>query len=264
MFLFLSPLVRYGVAVLAVVLSLIYTQWFASLYQQGIVFVMLGGVMLAAWLGGRGPGWLATLLSTIGSMYFIVPPVSSFSMRGPADEIRMMLFVGVCGLIVVLTDRQHRANANLLKSNETLEREVLKRKQVEAALRAQGFLLEQLVNERTAELRETNQKLQDEIAHRTTVEDALRQSNEHLEIQVRERTRELSDANEVLQEKNEDLEKFYDLVVGRELNLMAAEKEVERLQVLLQQHGPSPTKSDSAFNDTIPATSTRPSKPAIS
>ena len=244
MFLSLSPLIRYGVAVVAVVISLIYTQWFASLYHQGIVFVMLGGVMVAAWFGGRGPGGLATLLATVGSIYFVVPPVSSFSMQGPADEIRMALFVGVCVLIVLLTDRQQRANASLLENKEALEHEVLRRKQVEEVQRAQGLLLERLVEERTAQLQDMNQKLHNEIAYRITVEEALRQANEHLEVQVRERTRELVNSNDALQEKNQDLEKFYDLVVGRELKLMAAEKEVERLQTLLPDAGSDQSAAD--------------------
>jgi len=228
-----STSMRYGLAVGAVAVALTCTQLFASLYHQGIVFLMLGSVMLAAWFGGRGPGFLATLLAGIGSLYFIVPPVSSFFVTGPADVIRLALFLGVCVLIVMLTDRQQRAHATLVKSKETLEREVLKRQHAEETLRSHGLLLEQVVSVRTAQLQETNHKLEEEIGRRMKVEDVLRQTNEQLETQVRERTCLLTKANNALQEKIEDLEKFYDLVVDRELKLIELEKEVETLKMLL-------------------------------
>lgn len=42
--------------------------------------------------------------------------------------------------------------------------------------------------------------------------------------------RDLERSKEELQEKNEDLEKFHDVVVGRELKMMQLEKDAQELQ----------------------------------
>ncbi|OLE39435.1 MAG: hypothetical protein AUG00_02080 [Candidatus Rokubacteria bacterium 13_1_20CM_2_70_7] len=65
-------------------------------------------------------------------------------------------------------------------------------------------------------------------------EEALRQAHDELERRVQARTRELAEANAALQEKIADLEKFEELVVGRELRLIELEKELDRLRLALK------------------------------
>jgi PAS domain S-box-containing protein len=65
-------------------------------------------------------------------------------------------------------------------------------------------------------------------------EEALRRTHEELERRVHERTRELAKANAALQEKIADLEKLEEMVVGRELKMIALEKELDRLRQTLK------------------------------
>jgi GAF domain-containing protein len=155
-----SSYVRYIVAICAVLASLLATQWFANLYQQGILFLMLGAVMLASWFGGRGPGYVAAALATLGSLYFLVPPVFSIQFTGPQDIIRLVLFTGVSLLIVFLTDLEQRTNAMLLKTQDRLHQEIARRQHAEEAIKADSQTLEQYVFERTRQLNETTQRLQ--------------------------------------------------------------------------------------------------------
>ncbi|MGH7230791.1 MAG: PAS domain S-box protein [Nitrospiraceae bacterium] len=61
-------------------------------------------------------------------------------------------------------------------------------------------------------------------------EAALHASQNELERRVRDRTSELATANAALQEKVEELEKFEEAVVGRELKMIELEKEIDKLR----------------------------------
>ncbi len=107
---------RYGIALFSTAIALLITQLFATRYHQGIVFVMLGAVMFAAWYGGRGPGLAASAAAAVGSLIFIVPSTLTVVAADVRDAIRLALFVGVALLIVELTHRQQKADALLGES----------------------------------------------------------------------------------------------------------------------------------------------------
>jgi len=73
-------------------------------------------------------------------------------------------------------------------------------------------------------------KVTRDLTERRQAEEALREAKKELERRVLERTAELNDANATLQERLVELEQFHDVVVGRELKLIALEKEVQQLQ----------------------------------
>jgi PAS domain S-box len=73
-------------------------------------------------------------------------------------------------------------------------------------------------------------KVTRDLTERRQVEEALREGKNQLEKRVLERTAELNDANAILQERLAELERFHDVVVGRELKLIELEKEIQRLQ----------------------------------
>lgn len=58
----------------------------------------------------------------------------------------------------------------------------------------------------------------------------LKQLNETLEDRVEKRTRELGRSYKELKERNEELERFYNLTVGRELEMVEMKKELKELK----------------------------------
>lgn len=73
-------------------------------------------------------------------------------------------------------------------------------------------------------------KVTRDLTERRQSEESLRQAHHDLERRVEERTRELEEVNEALRDKNIELEKFADVVVGRELRIMGLERQVKELQ----------------------------------
>jgi two-component system, NtrC family, sensor kinase len=61
-------------------------------------------------------------------------------------------------------------------------------------------VLQQVVEERTAELKKTNQRLRHEISERQRAELALQEAHDQLKVQVEERTAQLTEANAQLQQ----------------------------------------------------------------
>ncbi len=73
-------------------------------------------------------------------------------------------------------------------------------------------------------------KVTRDLTERRRTEESLREAAQALENRVAERTRELQEANVALQEKNAELEKVADSVVGRELAMIDLEKQVRLLR----------------------------------
>ena len=65
-------------------------------------------IIVAAWYGGLGPGALATAVSTIAVMYFLLPP-AGLSVGDPSDQLSLGVFVATGLVISWLSDRLHLA-----------------------------------------------------------------------------------------------------------------------------------------------------------
>ena len=76
-------------------------------------------IMLAAWLGGMGPGILASVLSALLARYFFLQPFHTWVLARTADAVSLPLFflIGVSMSVVIDSLRRaedaHRTNAEL-------------------------------------------------------------------------------------------------------------------------------------------------------
>lgn len=122
-----SKILRYGFAIAATALALIFRQFLTPLWGLRLPYLtFFPAVMLASWYGGLGAGLLATALSTVSVWYFFVIPSNQGPLPLP-DAVATMLFTMINLLIVLLYEKLHRAvrhaesqAALLLKSEERM------------------------------------------------------------------------------------------------------------------------------------------------
>jgi C4-dicarboxylate-specific signal transduction histidine kinase len=126
-------------------------------------FFFPAAVVSATWIGGRVPGWIAVIFSTLVVQYFFVPPVGSLGVNRH-DLPYFALFV-VCEIF-----------ASWLISW---------RREAEDAVRRARDELEVRVAERTAELKHANDALLSQIEERRHTEEALQTTRTALARVVR-------------------------------------------------------------------------------
>jgi PAS domain S-box-containing protein len=71
-----------------------------------IVFVL--PILLSAYAGGLVPGLLSTALSTLATVYFVLPPTHAWSVASPIDNIKWITLAAAGTLISFLMDRRAR------------------------------------------------------------------------------------------------------------------------------------------------------------
>jgi PAS domain S-box-containing protein len=121
-----------------------------------MVPLLLCGVLFAAWLGGLGPGLLATALSVLAFDYFFLPPLYSLAVQDYDDVVRLISFAVAAVFVVALSARQESTAQSLRRAHTDLQ----------AAAH---------------ELERTNSLLRDENAERQRIETKLRQSEKSLQ-----------------------------------------------------------------------------------
>jgi Domain of unknown function (DUF4118) len=79
----LSPFRRYAVAGLLTVMALSLALIGEGTWGSAATYsFFLGAVMLSSWVGGPGPGIMATVLSTLAADYFLIPPLQYPAITG--------------------------------------------------------------------------------------------------------------------------------------------------------------------------------------
>lgn len=71
-----------------------------------IVFVL--PILLSAYAGGQVPGLLSTLLSTLATVYFVLPPVNTWSVASPNDNIKWITLAATGTLMSFLMGHRER------------------------------------------------------------------------------------------------------------------------------------------------------------
>ena len=144
----------YGIAVLWVGAALVISRLPAIHLQDAPVSLFLCAVLLSAWIGGIGPGFLATALSALAFNYYFLPPIHSL---GPKpDEIPRLVIFTVSALFVgSLSAAERSAIESFRRARDDLKKTV-------------------------QELQNTNEALQAESDERQRAEEALRRSEGYL------------------------------------------------------------------------------------
>ncbi len=134
---------RYYLAALIIisVVLLIKLELSPFIEKETPFLLFLSGVMLSAWLGGLGPGLLATLAAAMLSDYFFLSPTHTFFGKAADQHIRLILFLIEGTLITLLCTTRN----NLKIARAGLEVEVKERM---AALVQNSAILEEQINER--------------------------------------------------------------------------------------------------------------------
>lgn len=114
----LDLLLRYGIAVLAVVLVLVPARMYWVWMEPNAFFLFLVAVTVSAWYGGSGPGVLATALSLLLA-YFFLPLFSPRAGIASKELTRLGIFTLSALLLSLLSGIRRQAEED---SAETTER----------------------------------------------------------------------------------------------------------------------------------------------
>jgi PAS domain S-box-containing protein len=108
------PLVHYLAAAAITASGLLLRVVLEPVWGSAAPFVLLfPAVMLSAWIGGFGPGVLATGGAALGVAYFWLEPYRTWKIGAPADVALLGLFVVACLALCGLTEALTRARARL-------------------------------------------------------------------------------------------------------------------------------------------------------
>ncbi len=114
------PVVNYCLAAATVLLALVLT-WLIRPLQEIQVTLFFAAVTVSVWLGGLGPGLLATVLSILAVDFFFVEPHYSI-LTHPDDLIRVAAFTLVAWMTCMLNDLRRRAEKALAQSEARYRR----------------------------------------------------------------------------------------------------------------------------------------------
>ena len=94
---------RYGVAIACALLAIVARMSLASVWGLELPYLTFyPAVLLAAWVGGLGPGLLTTGLCALAAVYFWIPPTHSFSIGSTGDRVALIGFLFISAAISAL------------------------------------------------------------------------------------------------------------------------------------------------------------------
>lgn len=149
-----SAVVRYGLAIVGVVLACFLTQWFGSLRELPAI-LFFAAVFGSARFGGLGPGLLATALSVGALDYLFLAPARISGSARPIHLLSSLVFALVALLTSYIIETRKRAEQAVRAAYEA-ERQA--HEAAEAEIRKRRELEEQLKNRATELLRADRSK----------------------------------------------------------------------------------------------------------
>ncbi len=115
-----SYMVAVAIMVSAIALKLLIDQW-APLGHGAPFLVVTGGVMVAAWWGGLGPGLLATLLGALAVPLLYFEAAYPFGAGNDSEAMRLVLFLAEGALVSGLAGSFHAARRRAIDQAQALE-----------------------------------------------------------------------------------------------------------------------------------------------
>jgi PAS domain S-box-containing protein len=131
-----SPRIRfgYGIAIIVVGLAVLARLAMEPWWGSKLPFITLfPAVLVSAWIGGLGPGLLATGLGGLVAAYLWLVPARSFRVGDPAEAVALAVYVAIGVVMSVVVARLRRAQEAV---EETLAREQAARRNAEAGYEA--------------------------------------------------------------------------------------------------------------------------------
>jgi len=115
----LSPVRRYGVAVISSLAAMAITQ--ATVLQTGSPFLLaVAAILISTWYGGLGPGLFATVIALLANIYFILGPTFPLRFATLDEVVRLGVFAFIALLVNWLTVLRERSEARLRDQRELL------------------------------------------------------------------------------------------------------------------------------------------------
>lgn len=105
-----STLVRYGIAVAAVLVSTLAALWLAPHSYQTPFLPFYPAVIIAVWFGGFRPGILATVLASLSANYYMLPPHNAFNLDAISlaqTAFFVLTFTVICWFADLARQRLH-------------------------------------------------------------------------------------------------------------------------------------------------------------
>ena len=109
----LNLTLRYFGAILVVILSFWLYLALTALFGPGLPTYILfyPAIIIVALLAGLGPGLLATIVSVMIAVIWILPPLGQFTIKTPIEEIGVVLFTSI-GIMISSVSELYRRNRN--------------------------------------------------------------------------------------------------------------------------------------------------------
>ena len=138
----LPRILGYGIAVLSVGTAFTLSHLPLLHLEAAPVSLFLCAVMFSAWLGGVGPGLLATVLSAVGFYYSFLSPLNSLAAK-PGEMARFFVFVLSALFVGSLSVAQRWATQSLRVARDDLKDTVETLKETNEALaKSEAYLAE--------------------------------------------------------------------------------------------------------------------------
>jgi PAS domain S-box-containing protein len=136
-----STILHYATAILSVAVAIVVAELITRLLNaEAIASSMLCAVMVAAWVGGLGPGLLAVMLAVLAFHYYLASPNNAFSWKHDlfavsiSEMLRLILFSATSLVVASLISAQRRVTEELRRSGHNLQVAMGDQKRAEAAL----------------------------------------------------------------------------------------------------------------------------------